>query len=196
MRSAVYILSFLLIVTIFYGCGNSASIKENGKVSNDFIGNEEITDSVSAISIPAIEVRKTACDIADADSIESFFYTDGNSEKLLFRVVSGGNIVWLNDTIINLNNAKYALFTIADYGQEDQIYYLIYDIADEQIKQSERINLPSFGLNISSYRQISPVSVDPDSIRIMISDAETIFPIGLTHLDCVSAQIINYYEYE
>lgn len=196
MRGLLYIFFSLSVATIFYGCSKSAYIKENENTLKDSAINGVITRLTDTTFNPKTEIKKFPCDIAGADSLESFIYDDGNREKLLFSIVRGGNIVCLNDSIIDLNNAKYALFTIADYGQEDQIYYLIYDIGDEYIRQSERINLPSLGLNIKSYRQISPIAIDSDSVSIKVSDTERNIQVGLTHLDCDSAMIINYYEYK
>lgn len=146
MKDYIYIFVSLLIASIFYGCNNSVSIKESCDASNDSVIIEDSTDSVNTILVPTIGLKKAGRNITDADSLETFFCTDGKCEKPLFSIVSGGNIVCMNDSMLDIDNAKYALFTIADYGQEDQIYYVLYNIADERMIQSERINLPFLGL--------------------------------------------------
>lgn len=196
MRWSFLIALLLLIAATFNGCGNpSSTIAEGQGGHNSELSEESVNDGDTVLS-QSIRVQRSSCDIARVDSLDTFSYYIENKSKALFSIAIGGNIECIKDSIVYLNNEPKALFTIADYGQEDQIYYIIYQPERDTIVQSERINLPFFGVHINDFRKIEVSKIESDSIQIEISGVDKSIKVGLMQLDCDSLRVVNYFEYQ
>lgn len=137
-----------------------------------------------------------ASDISDVDSLLQVKWKLNEREpsQWLFDIARGGNLEYLTDTIIQkASDGDFAVISIADYFQEHQLFYIIYDIQNNQLKQSKRIYLPNW--DISAFSEIQITDVTKDSLYIKTSagmkKTEKLDPLVYDQ-----HKIINYYEFE
>lgn len=175
MKNLAYLIFGCVMTSIFYGCQNPTSA--NRRVDEFRI----IHDTIKA-------------DIDGADSLIVVALSENNEDKILFKIAQGGNVECIADTIEIINGVCIARFTLADYSQEDQIFYLLYNIVDENFIQSERINLALFGKTMLDYASLKIDHISPDSIYI--TSIGGTWAVGLQSIDCDTNKIINYYEYQ
>lgn len=155
---------------------------------------------LSACSNPdtnwSIQKVTIASDIPDVDSLLQVKWgiNGQESSQLLFYIACGGDLEYLADTIVYKDNVgDFAIISIADYFQEDQLFYIVYDIRNHHLKQSKRIYLPNW--DISAFSEIQIVGVTTDSLFLKTSagimKSEKLEPLVYNQY-----KIINYYEFE
>lgn len=116
------------------------------------------------------------------------------SSSLLFYIACGGDLEYLTDTIIHKDSEEsFAIISIGDYFQEQQLFYIVYDIQNNQLKQSKRIYLPNWEL--SDFSEVQIANVSSDSLFLKTSMG-MIKPEKLEPLVYNQHKIINYYEFE
>lgn len=137
-----------------------------------------------------------ASDISDVDSLlqVKWVLNEREPSPLLFYIACGGNLEYLTDTIIQkASDGGFAVISIADYFQEHQLFYIIYDIQNNQLKQSKRIYLPNWDISTFSEIQITDVTTDSLSLKTSAGMMKT---EKLEQLVYDQHKIINYYEFE
>lgn len=185
---------FISILTVaFFGCHRSS----NGHGADSQSGPASQQDSISNVvysPLTYIVKDSVAVDITGVDSLIMYSLFRNNEMKSLFSVAKGGNIVCLSDSILCLDNQDMAMFTFADYSQEDQILYILFNCDKQKFIQSGRINLPYLGKGIDDAKSLCIDSITVDSIYISSKGID--FATEVLSLDCDSNRIINYYEYQ
>lgn len=137
-----------------------------------------------------------ASGISGMDSLLQVKWRIGRQEpsELLFYIACGGDLEYLTDTIIHKDpDGDFTVISVADYFQEHQLFYVVYDIHTNQLKQSRRIYLPNWG--ISSFSEIQITDVTTDSLFLKTS-AGIMKTEKLDPLVYDQHKIINYYEFE
>ena len=160
----------IILLLLFFGCNKNEEKKINGIVTTILPSDIEGTDSVMIVSY-------------EADT--------------LFAIATGGNMEFLNDTVISkYHGGKAHLFQLADYFQNDQILYVLYDPETKEIMQSERLYLPYIGLDITRYSALDSITVTADSIKLSAKTGEIHeVTLALQPLTLGEGRIINFYEY-
>lgn len=194
MRVLVYILFIIGGLFMFGGCKQTASRHTDSMPADS--SNVKVQDNISPETDITIIKELNKSETIGTDSLLSYILLMDSTKRRIFDIATGGNIECLDDTIFNLDEVNLAVFTIADYSQIDQMYYVIYDINKDTRLQSARINLPDIGMRISEWKKLSIGEVETDSILITSSDKKTRFRVESMKLDCDSNRIINYYEYQ
>lgn len=116
------------------------------------------------------------------------------SSELLFCIACGGDLEYLADTIIHKDSdGDFVVVSIADYFQEHQLFYIVYDVQNNQLKQSKRIYLPNWDISLFSEIQIADVTTDSLFLKISGGMMKT---ENLEPLVYDQHKIINYYEFE
>lgn len=106
---------------------------------------------ISCSSVERISIRH----LPDVDEVYL-------SNKQLFHILRNNETYdsLIYDTTFIFNKHKYSLFSIDDYYEECQIYYIVYDYATDKITRSDYISF----LNLYSY---CPENIIPKSIAII-----------------------------
>lgn len=106
---------------------------------------------ISCSSVEKISIRH----LPDVDEVYL-------SNKQLFHILRNNETYdsLTYDTTFIFNKHKYSLFSIDDYYEECQIYYMVYDYATDKITRSDYISF----LNLYSY---CPENIIPKSIAII-----------------------------
>lgn len=137
-----------------------------------------------------------ASDISGVDSLLQINWrlTEEKISQPLFYVACGGDLEYLTDTLIHKESeGDFAVISIADYFQEHQLFYVVYDIRNDQLKQSRRIYLPNWGISAFSEVRITDVTTDSLSLKTSTGMMKT---EKLEPLVYNQHRIINYYEIE
>lgn len=161
----------IIMLLLFSGCKKSEEEKVSGIVTTILPSDVEGTDSIMIVSCGA---------------------------DTLFAIATGGNMEFLNDTLISgSQGSKAYLLQIADYFQNDQILYIVYDPRTKNIKQSERLYLPYIGYDISRYNALDSITFTADSIRLSAKSGENSHAVTLALQPLILGEggIINFYEY-
>lgn len=160
--------------------------------------NENITDTIDGIigqedeSI-VFEITGTKADIDGVDSL-TILSANGNE---LFKIAKGGNVEILADTVVKMDATNIGIITLADYFQDNQIFYIIYNPLDSALLQSSRLYLPYIGLDITQYKQLDSITFDGDSLLIKsYTKPEVNLSLALDTLVCNGDGIMNFYEFE
>jgi hypothetical protein len=170
MRRTAYIILTCLATFLLHGCGHKTRALEIFRLSS-------------------------ACDINGVDSLETYSVgTDTASASPLFHIAKGGQIECIADTVVTLDGIRTALFTLADFSQEDQIFYILFRPDTDSIFQSGRVNLPLLGNSIAEYRKLTIDRISAGSMRV--GNGTKSISVRTLRLDCDSNRIINYYEYQ
>ena len=180
-------------MSIMYGCqgahtsqGDSANNADSVTIAGDTAGGDSCAYAIS--------VDKVRSEISGVDSIAAYSLLDKSGHTVaLFSIALGGNVECLADSLLDIEGRKTALFTIADYSQEDQLFYIFYDVNNDSIFQTERVNLSVIGKNIMQYRDVNVKRISVDSVYL--GGTRHDMSVAAVSLDCDSAGIINYYEY-
>lgn len=112
----------------------------------------------------------------------------------LFKIAYGGNLEILSETqITNPQSGKFHIFAIADYFQENQLFYIVFDTHSHQLYATARIYLPNWGL--TDFKELSVVAANSTSIDLKL-ETDSLRSVYLTPLRYDENKIINYYEYQ
>lgn len=193
-RDYTHIIYLFSLIAILTGCTMKSAGEHNNSSEDTCIVSQDSIDHF----IPYIDFQTLSSDILGVDSIIEYSYIGAiNNTKILFRIAKGGNIECISDTLLYLDNRPLWTFTIADYSQTDQLFYVVYEIDVDSIYQTERVNLPYIGKTISDHKKLELVNVsNADLFSIKSLDPDTIIDIDKMPLDCDESGIINYYEYQ
>ena len=194
MKNTLYLVLVMVCALFSVGCGRSeADEKTAVKISLD---QSLTTDSDSVLQNDIIICCQTVkSDITGVDSLQSYYLKDSADVlERMFTIAKGGNIECLADSFAVIDGSKFVIFTVADYSQEDQIYYILFNSTVDSLYQSERINLATAGMSMSEYKSLRIDSLTDDSIYISSPVAD--ISVESIKLDCDTARIINYYEYQ
>lgn len=130
------------------------------------------------------------------DGVDSLTIISANGNEL-FKLAEGGNLELLADTVVKKGSTNIGIITFADYFQNDQIFYVIYNPIDSVLLQSSRLYLPYVGLDITQYKQLNSITIAGDSLLIKSHIKSDInLSLALDTLICNRDGIINYYEFE
>lgn len=130
------------------------------------------------------------------DGVDSLTIISANGNEL-FKIAEGGNLEFLTDTVVKKGPTNVGIITLADYFQDNQIFYVIYNPIDSVLLQSARLYLPYVGLDIKQYRQLNSITFAGDSLLIKSHIKSDInLSLALDTLICNRDGIINYYEFE
>lgn len=139
------------------------------------------------------EITGTKVDIDGVDSL-TILSANGNE---LFRIAEGGNVEILADTVVKMDATNIGIITLADYFQDNQIFYIIYNPSDSVLLQSSRLYLPYIGLNITQYKQLDSITFVGDSLSIKShTKPEVNLSLPVDTLVCNGDGIMNFYEFE
>lgn len=130
------------------------------------------------------------------NGVDSLTILSANGKEL-FKIAAGGNLDLLRDTVVKMGTINIGIITLADYFQDNQISYVIYNPNDSILLQSQRLYLPYIGLDITQYTQLDSITLDGNSLLIKShSRPEINLSLALDTLICNDDGIINYYEFE
>jgi len=161
---------------------------------------------IIVVSSCITDTRKTASDktcvintvviTSDIDGIDSLMVVKADSINL-FNIALGGNTEILSDTVISIDNNNINLITLADYFQDNQIFFVLFNPSDYTTYQTEKLYLPYIGMDISEYNQLDSISISEDSLFIASTNRPGIRrSLLLDSIQCNENGIINFYEFE
>lgn len=131
-----------------------------------------------------------------SDSVDSLTIISANGKEL-FKLAEGGNLELLTDTVVKKRTTNIGIITIADYFQDNQIFYVIYNPINSALLQSAKLYLPYIGLDIKQYKQLDSITIVGDSLLIKShTKPEVNISLALDTLVCNRDGIINFYEFE
>lgn len=194
MRRTAYIILTCLATFLLHGCGDAS--QRHGNLTRPGQEEEPCAESDTG-KTRALEIFRlsSVCDINGVDSLETYSVgTDTASASPLFHIAKGGQIECIADTVVILDGIRTALFTLADFSQEDQIFYILFRPDTDSVFQSGRVNLPLLGNSIAEYRKLTIDSISAGSMRV--GNGTKSISVRTLRLDCDSNRIINYYEYQ
>lgn len=158
--------------------------------SNGVLNDETIDEKVDSIIFEIVGTK------SNVDGVDSLTILSANG-NVLFKIAEGGNLELLADTVMKVGESNFGIITLADYFQENQIFYVIYNPNDSVSLQSSRLYLPYIGLDITQYKQLDSITFAGDSLLIRsYSRPEISLSLALDTLICNRDSIINYYEFE
>lgn len=181
-----HLITILLVSVILVGC-----LSNHNRTANE----QETTSSAEKSQEYALDIEPhiEECGIEGIDSVMVI----RSNGKDLFRIALGGNIELICDTIMNFDNKKVGLLTLADYFQDNQIFYVLYYLHDSISYQSDRLYLPYLGMQLSDYNQLTVTTISKDSIFLFSrKEPTTTISLSIDPLQCDENGIINYYEFE
>lgn len=185
--SRFFLTSFFILLLL------TSCISENHKSENGNNGvsiNETIEEKSAPINFTITGVKNFK------DGLDSITIISVNG-KGLFKIADGGNIELLTDTVVTIGKTDLGIITLADYFQDNQIFYVIYNPTDSVSLQSERLYLPYIGMDITQYKQLDSITLVGDSLSVKSHTRPEInLSLALDTLICNSDGIINYYEFE
>lgn len=179
----------LLVLSVFMTACNSGSKGTQDESIIDTIDEiiEQEDDSI------IFEISGTNTDIDGVDSL-TILSANGNE---LFKIAEGGNVEILADTVVQMGTSNIGIITLADYFQDNQIFYVIYNPINTTLLQSSRLYLPYIGLDIAQYKQLDSITLDGDYLLIKSqTKPEVHLSLALDTLACNREGIINFYEFE
>lgn len=182
-----FIISFVL--SVFMTACNSDTKK---------VRDESIIDTIDEISEQEDEsiIFEITWTKADIDGVDSLTILSANGNEL-FRIAKGGNVEILADTVVKMDATNIGIITFADYFQDNQIFYIIYNPLDTVLLRSSRLYLPYIGLDITQYKQLDSITFDGDSLLIKShTKPEVNLSLALDTLVCNREGIMNFYEFE
>lgn len=179
----------LLVLSIFKTACNSDQKKvqdeSNSRIIAEIIEHEDDTIIFEITGVKSY-----------IDGVDSLIILTANGNEL-FKIAEDGNIEILSDTVVQMGISKIGIITLADYFQDNQIFYVIYNPIDSILLQSSRLYLPYIGLDITQYKQLDSITLDGDSLLIKSHIRPEIkLMFALDTLICNREGIINYYEFE
>lgn len=168
-----------------------ASERQNSeKDSNDVPVEDSHVETVDSIVFEVFGMSNIT------NGIDSITILSANGNEL-FRIAEGGNLELLADTVVKIDAANIGIITLADYFQENQIFYVIYNPNDSVLLQSSRLYLPYIGMGVTQYKQLDSIILAGDSLFVKSHTRPEInLSLALDTLICNSDGIINYYEFE
>lgn len=180
-------LTYLVILLVAIGCTSGHRNAEN----HDGHDTESVeTPENDSIDFKAITVR------SDMEGVDSLMIVTANGMEL-FRIAEGGDVEILSDSVLKTDTGYVGILTLADYFQNDQIFYILYNPGNSALFQSERLYLPYLGMEISEYNQLDSITMTGDSLHVMSREHPEInISLSLDTLTCNETRIINYYELE
>lgn len=133
---------------------------------------------------------------SDIDGVDSLTILSANGKEL-FKIAKGGNVEILNDTVVKIETHNIGIITLADYFQDNQIFYVIYNPVNPTLLQSSRLYLPYIGLDMTQYKQLDSITLYGDSLLLKSHTRPEInLSLRLDTLVCNRKGIINSYEFE
>lgn len=141
-----------------------------------------------------ISVRKSFI-----DPVDSLMYVDfltGNSPDTihLFKIAQGGNLELIAQTVVcNQRKEENHVFAIADYFQENQLFYIVFNPQTGSLWESPRLYLPQWGL--TDFEDITVTNLTEKTLAIRLKNG-SIQTVPLKPLYYDRHKIINNYEYE
>lgn len=184
----------LFIISLFFLLFITACIsdqQESGE-NNSIVSAQESAEENADTVIFQITGRKKY----NPDGPDSLTIISANSKEL-FKIAEGGNLQYLTDTVVKMDGSNIGIITLADYFQDNQIFYVLYNPIDSVSLQSARLYLPYVGLNISQYNQLNSLTISGDSLLIKSTLRKDInLTLPLDTLVCNKEGIINFYELE
>lgn len=178
----------LILSLLLVAC---ASEKQNSdKGSNDNPLEESKVETIDPIVFEISGLKNYA------NGIDSLTIISANGNEL-FKIAESGDLDLLADTVVKMDAANIGIVTLADYFQENQIFYVIYNPDDSVLLQSTRLYLPSIGMDVTQYKQLDSITLVGDSLSVKSHTRPEInLSLALDTLICNSDGIINYYEFE
>ncbi len=141
-------------------------------------------------------VINTAVITSDIDGIDSLMVVKADNTDL-FKIALGGNTELLSDTVICIDNNNINLITLADYFQDNQIFYVLFNPSDYTTYQTEKLYLPYVEMEISEYNQLDSISMTSDSLYMTSKKCpEVCCSLRLDSIQCDENGILNFYEFE
>lgn len=120
--------------------------------------------------------------------------SEEGQDIMLYTVAGGGNLEYLCDTILQeKGEVRYAVMQLADYFQEGQLFYIVYDVLQNRLKQSPRLSLVDEG--VMTFSALRASRINGDTLWLM-EDGGRHIGCRLDTLVCGTDKVINYYEYE
>lgn len=181
-----HLITILLVSVILVGCLSN---------HNRTVNEQETTDAAEKSQDDTLGI-KSYIEECNIEGIDSVMIIRSNG-KDLFRIALGGNVELICDTIMKFDNKKVGLLTLADYFQDNQIFYVLYYPHDSISYQSDRLYLPYLAMQLSDYNQLAVTSISKDSIFLFSrKEPTTTISLSIDSLQCDENGIINYYEFE
>lgn len=104
-----------------------------------------ILSSCTYLPQNGISIYRDTVVLPDA-TVDTVYYADYKGRNL-FKILRGGNLDIVNSIEVALNDKEYLLFTISDISQEFMLYFIIYDITNNSLYQTDKIYLPYLGID-------------------------------------------------
>lgn len=137
-----------------------------------------------------ISIYRDAVVLPDA-TVDTVYYADYKGRNL-FKIISGGNLDIVNSIEVALNDKEYLLFTISDISQEFMLYFIIYDIENDKLYQTDKIYLPYLGIDY--YGDLSCTGLKIHHNRISFQLQNHCIELDLKNIIMDKLNIINFNE--
>lgn len=153
-----------------------------------------IYDTKTMVSHEACIIN-TAVITSDIDGIDSLMVVKADNIDL-FKIALNGNTELLSDTVISIGNNNINLIILADYFQDNQIFYILFNPSDYTTYQTEKLYLPYIGMEISEYNQLNSISMTRDSLYVISKKRPEVHcSLLLDSIQCDENGILNFYEF-
>lgn len=183
----IFITSFILSLLL------TACVSERHNPEKD--SNVNSVDELCAETVDSIVLAISGISNF-TNGVDSLTIISANGNEL-FKIAEGGDLELLADTVVKMDAVNIGIVTLADYFQENQIFYVIYNPNDSVLLQSTRLYLPYIGMDVTQYKQLDSITLVGDSLSVKSHTRPEInLSLALDTLICNSDGIINYYEFE
>lgn len=183
----IFIISFILSL-LLAACASEKQNSDKGCSDNPL--EESKVETIDPIVFEISGLKNYA------NGIDSLTILSANGNEL-FKIAEGGNLEFLTDTVVKRDATNIGIITLADYFQENQIFYVIYNPNDSVLLQSTRLYLPYIGMDMTQYKQLDSITLVGDSLYVKShTRLEINLSLALDTLICNGDGIINYYEFE
>lgn len=137
-----------------------------------------------------ISIYRDTVVLPDA-TVDTAYYADYKGRNL-FKIISGGNLDIVNSIEVALNDKEYLLFTISDISQEFMLYFIIYDIENDKLYQTDKIYLPYLGIDY--YGDLSCTDLKIHHNKICFQLQNHCIELDLKNIIMDKLNIINFNE--
>lgn len=138
----------------------------------------------------SISIYRDTIVLPDA-TVDTVYYADYKDHNL-FKILSGGNLDIVNSIEVTSNDKKYLLFTISDISQEFLLYFIIYDIENDNLYQTDKIYLPYLGIDY--YGDLSCIDLKIHHNKICFLLQKRYIELDLKDIVMDKLNIINFNE--
>lgn len=149
-----------------------------------------LLSSCTYLSQNGVSIYRDVVVLPDATT-DTVYYADYKSRNL-FKILCGGNLDIVNSIEATFNDKEYLLFTISDISQEFMLYFIIYDIENDKLYQTDKIYLPYLGIDY--YGDLSCTGLEIHHNKICFQLQNHCIELDLKDIIMGKLNIINFNE--